>query len=155
MKPSATSLYLDHQLCFPLYAASRLTTKIYTPLLAELDLTYPQYLVMLVLWQHPKQSVNQIGEKLMLASNTLTPLLKRLEQKKLISRARSKSDERTVFINITKEGDALKEKALCIPEKILHSFSDQSVSITEILQFQQTLNKLVDTLQRKTSETNP
>ena len=81
MSASAESLYLEKQLCFPLYAASRLTTKIYAPLLKELDITYPQYLVLLVLWQHGEQSVNEVGNRLFLESNTVTPLLKRLEQK--------------------------------------------------------------------------
>ena len=82
-------LYLERQLCFPLYAASRLTTKIYEPYLKNLDLTYPQYLVLLVLWQNDAITVNEIGSRLFLESNTLTPLLKRLEQKELVTRKRS------------------------------------------------------------------
>lgn len=108
MSENLASLYLENQLCFPLYAASRLTTKIYTPFLNELDITYPQYLVLMILWQHPEQYVNEIGKKLLLESNTLTPLLKRMEQKNLIQRTRSQSDERSVVITLTENGLSLR-----------------------------------------------
>lgn len=146
MSASAESLFLEKQLCFPLYAASRLTTKIYAPLLKELDITYPQYLVLLVLWQHGEQSVNEIGNKLFLESNTVTPLLKRLEQKELISRNRSAEDERSVRIALTSKGELLKTEAMEIPEKIIGSFEDDSIDKAEILQFQKTLFKLVEIL---------
>lgn len=146
MSASAESLYLEKQLCFPLYAASRLTTKIYAHLLKELDITYPQYLVLLVLWQHGEQSVNEIGNKLFLESNTVTPLLKRLEQKQLISRNRSAEDERSVRIALTSKGELLKTEAMEIPEKIIDSFEDDSIDKAEILQFQKTLFKLVEIL---------
>lgn len=142
-------LYLENQLCFPLYAASRLTTKIYTPYLNELELTYPQYIVLLALWQYDDQSVNSIGEKLYLESNTLTPLLKRLEQKGLIRRKRSKQDERTVIISLTKEGKNLQQKAKEIPMKILASFSDTTIDENEIVAFQQTLFKLLGILDNR------
>lgn len=146
MSASAESLYLEKQLCFPLYAASRLTTKIYAPLLKELDITYPQYLVLLVLWQHGEQSVNEVGNRLFLESNTVTPLLKRLEQKQLISRNRSAEDERSVRIALTSKGELLKTEAMEIPEKIIGSFEDDSIDKAEILQFQKTLFKLVEIL---------
>ena len=146
MSASAESLFLEKQLCFPLYAASRLTTKIYTPLLKELDITYPQYLVLLVLWQHGEQSVNEVGNRLFLESNTVTPLLKRLEQKQLISRNRSAEDERSVRIALTSKGELLKTEAMEIPEKIIGSFEDDSIDKAEILQFQKTLFKLVEIL---------
>lgn len=146
MSASAESLYLEKQLCFPLYAASRLTTKIYAPLLKELDITYPQYLVLLVLWQHGEQSVNEVGNRLFLESNTVTPLLKRLEQKQLISRNRSAEDERSVRITLTSKGELLKTEAMEIPEKIIGSFEDDSIDKAEILQFQKTLFKLVEIL---------
>lgn len=146
MSASAESLFLEKQLCFPLYAASRLTTKIYAPLLKELDITYPQYLVLLVLWQHGEQSVNEIGNRLFLESNTVTPLLKRLEQKQLISRNRSAEDERSVRIALTSKGELLKTEAMEIPEKIIGSFEDDSIDKAEILQFQKTLFKLVEIL---------
>jgi DNA-binding MarR family transcriptional regulator len=143
------ALYLENQLCFPLYVASRLTTKIYAPLLKKLELTYPQYLVLLVLWQQGGQTVNQIGQRLYLESNTLTPLLKRLEQKKLISRRRSTVDERNVEIFLSKEGEDLKSKAMKIPSEIISSFEDKSLPEVEILQFQQSLFKLVEVLSKR------
>lgn len=148
MTEKQQNLYLENQLCFPLYAASRLTTQIYGPLLKKLDLTYPQYLVMLVMWQYGKQSVNTIGARVHLESNTLTPLLKRLEQKKLLQRKRSDKDERSVIITLTNAGAQLKEQAVEIPEKLISSFDD-SISFEEIKQFQQTLFKLVDVLKHK------
>lgn len=149
MSDKLASLYLENQLCFPLYAASRLTTKIYTPFLNELDITYPQYLVLMILWQHPEQSVNEIGKKLLLESNTLTPLLKRMEQKNLIQRTRSQSDERSVVITLTENGLSLREKALSIPEKIADSFQDESISKEEVIAFKQTLDKLLGILAEK------
>jgi DNA-binding MarR family transcriptional regulator len=149
MDRSGSKLYLENQLCYPLYATSRLTTQIYTPYLKELNLTYPQYLVLLVLWQHTEQTVNEIGNKLMLESNTLTPLLKRLEQKKLIVRARSEADERSVIISLTKKGDQLKNKAMNIPDRLMFAFKDSDITVTEIRKFQQTLFKLMDALGKK------
>lgn len=146
MSDTAAALYLENQLCFPLYAASRMTTKIYAPLLKALDLTYPQYLVMLVLWQHGEQTVNAIGSRLYLESNTLTPLLKRLEQKGLISRRRSSKDERSVLVQLTETGAQLKAKAQEIPKTIIESFNDSRLTEPEVLQFQKTLFKLVEIL---------
>lgn len=148
MEKNAEILYLENQLCFPLYAASRLTTQIYTPLLNELGITYPQYLVLMVLWQHSEQTVNEICTKLLLESNTVTPLLKRLEQKGILKRRRSNADERIVIISLTEEGEALKERALLIPGKIVGSFNDNSISPEEILQFRDTLKKLVKVLSK-------
>jgi len=148
MEKNAEILYLENQLCFPLYAASRLTTQIYTPLLNELGITYPQYLVLMVLWQHREQTVNEICTKLLLESNTVTPLLKRLEQKGILKRRRSDADERSVIISLTEEGEALKERALLIPGKIVGSFNDDSISQEEILQFRDTLKKLVKVLSK-------
>ncbi len=112
------SLRLADQLCFALYAASRAVTAAYTPLLAPLGLTYPQYLVMLVLWENDGASVKAIGEALALDSGTLTPLLKRLEAQGMVSRERSTVDERVVEIHLTKSGKALKAKAQSIPKKL-------------------------------------
>ena len=148
MENQAEILYLENQLCFPLYAASRLTTQIYTPLLNELGITYPQYLVLMVLWQHKEQTVNEICGKLLLESNTVTPLLKRLEQKGILTRKRSEADERSVIISLTEEGEALKERALLIPGKIIGSLNDDSISQEEILQFRDTLKKLVKVLSK-------
>lgn len=152
MDNQAPELYLENQLCFPLYAASRLTTKIYTPFLEELGITYPQYLVMLTLWQYQAQSVNSIGKRLFLESNTLTPLLKRLEQKNLIQRKRSQKDERTVMISLSQQGMDLKEKAMEVPKKIVESFHDRTISEEELLTFQKTLFKLLTVLEKKVTE---
>lgn len=112
------SLQLQNQLCFPLYVIAKEITGLYRPFLDELDITYPQYLVMMVLWENDGLSVNHIGEKLYLDSGTLTPLLKRLETKGFILRKRKKEDERVVEVFITETGKALKAKACKIPEKI-------------------------------------
>ncbi len=115
-------LMLDNQLCFQLYSASRAMTKLYQPLLKPLDLTYPQYLVMLVLWEMPmghKFTVTGLGEKLRLDSGTLTPLLKRLEGKHMVQRQRSHVDERQVWVRLTGLGESLKQQAKRIPEKLL------------------------------------
>ncbi|GEM63341.1 MarR family winged helix-turn-helix transcriptional regulator [Sphingobacterium faecium] len=119
-------LKLDNQLCFPLYALSREIIQRYRPHLDEIGLTYPQYLVLMVLWENDKQTVNQIGHKLLLDSGTLTPLLKRLEQKQIVLRQRSTVDERVVEISLTNMGIDLKKKAKCIPEKLI-----QELEITQ------------------------
>lgn len=148
MDTSFAHLYLENQLCFPLYAASRLTTKIYAPHLTALDLTYPQYLVLLVLWQHQTQTVNEIGEKLILESNTLTPLLKRMEQKELIKRKRSSNDERQVIIKLTDKGEQLQTLASEIPKKLIASFDNGQISELELINFQQILHKLIALINR-------
>jgi DNA-binding MarR family transcriptional regulator len=112
-------LKLENQLCFTLYAASRAVTQMYRPLLDELDLTYPQYLVMLVLWERDGLTVNEIGDLLQLDSGTLTPLLKKLETRGLLNRERDKGDERRVIITLLPDGRKLKKKALKIPEMLL------------------------------------
>ena len=149
MEKDFSVLYLEKQLCFPLYAASRLTTKIYEPFLSELDITYPQYLVLMVLWQNNPMTVSEIGKKLFLESNTLTPLLKRLEQKKLIQRTRSAEDERKVIVSLTSQGEDLKQSAVAIPGKIISTFSSEAFSADEIVAFQKTLNKLTSMLNEK------
>jgi DNA-binding MarR family transcriptional regulator len=103
-------LKLENQLCFPLYVIAKEITGLYRPFLDELDITYPQYLVMMVLWEHDGLPVNSIGEKLYLDSGTLTPLLKRLENKGFIERKRKKEDERVVEVFITESGRNLQEK---------------------------------------------
>lgn len=144
--PANEQLLLQNQICFPLYVASRLTTQLYTPLLKTLDITYPQYLVLLVLWEKKQCSVSEISHLLYLESNTLTPLLKRLEQKKLIARKRSEADERSVIISLTPDGAQLQEQALCIPEKILSAFQDPSMSREQVLDFQRILQKMIHVL---------
>jgi DNA-binding MarR family transcriptional regulator len=128
-KPSAADapLRLDNQICFAVYSAAHAFNRVYKPLLDRLGLTYPQYLVMLVLWERDDVPVKHIGEKLFLDSGTLTPLLKRLEAAHLVKRSRSREDERQVLIALTPQGYALKEKARAVPQSILAA-SDCSVS---------------------------
>lgn len=128
-KPSAADapLRLDNQICFAVYSAAHAFNRVYKPLLDRLGLTYPQYLVMLVLWERDDVPVKDIGEKLFLDSGTLTPLLKRLEAAYLVKRSRSREDERQVLIALTPQGHALKEKARAVPQSILAA-SDCSVS---------------------------
>ena len=111
-------LKLDNQICFPLYAASREVIKRYHPLLADLDLTYTQYVCMMVLWEHRSISSRELGEKLFLDSGTLTPVLKSMEAKGLITRARSDKDERVLTVTLTEEGIALRKKAEDVPAKL-------------------------------------
>jgi DNA-binding MarR family transcriptional regulator len=113
------ALKLDHQLCFALYAASRAVTQAYGPLLEPLGLTYPQYLVMLVLWEQDGVSVGTLGDRLLLDSGTLTPLLKRMESMGLLKRTRSSQDERVVIIALTAQGRALRNKAKGVPAELV------------------------------------
>ena len=110
-------LKLDDQLCFPLYACSREVIKAYKPYLDKLELTYTQYIVMIVLWSRKFATVKELGKDLYLDSGTLTPLLKKLEAKGLLTRARSVKDERNLIVTITEAGEKLRDKALGIPEK--------------------------------------
>lgn len=116
---SVRSLLLDNQLCFPIYAAARAMMQAYQPLLAKLGLTYPQYLVLMVLWENDGRSVKELGERLYLDSGTLTPLLKRLEEANLVRRTRATHDERVVEVSLTAEGKRLRKRAEEIPEEIL------------------------------------
>ena len=111
-------LALDKQLCFALYATSLAMTKVYKPLLAPLGLTYPQYLVLLVLWEGDGVTVSQLGDRLALDSGTLTPLLKRLEQQGLLQRLRDAADERRVLLQLTAAGRALQARAVAVPQAI-------------------------------------
>jgi len=119
VKTPANLLDLDAQLCFALYSSSLAMTKAYKPLLAELGLTYPQYLVMLALWQHGNQGVGELGERLYLDSGTLTPLCKRLETMGLLQRRRAEHDERHVEVSMTAAGKRLRAKAEALPLCIL------------------------------------
>ncbi|QIH35692.1 MarR family transcriptional regulator [Sphingobacterium sp. DR205] len=114
-------LKLDKQLCFSVYVLHREIMQRYRAILEEVDLTYPQYITMMALWENDEQTVNQLGEKLFLDNGTLTPLLKRLEGKSLLTRTRSKTDERVVKIQLTTQGAELKEKASCIPMQIFEA----------------------------------
>ena len=111
-------LRLSSQLCFPLYACAKEIVKKYKPFLDELDLTYTQYITMMVMWENEKVNVKELGELLYLDSGTLTPVLKKLEQKKFIDRHRDKDDERVLNVTLTETGRELKDKALDVPEKM-------------------------------------
>jgi MarR family transcriptional regulator, organic hydroperoxide resistance regulator len=116
----STPLLLENQLCFRIYSLNKAMVKLYAPLLQELNLTYPQYLVMLVLWQqHEAISVNALGERLVLESGTLSPLLKRMEKLSLLTRTRCADDERKVLVELSAHGKNLKQKAKLIPAKML------------------------------------
>ena len=112
-------LMLDNQICFAVYSTAHAFNRVYKPLLDKLGLTYPQYLVMLALWERDDVPVKDIGERLFLDSGTLTPLLKRLEAAGLVKRTRSTEDERQVLIELTSQGHALKEKARAVPQGVL------------------------------------
>ena len=111
-------LKLSHQLCFPLYACSREMIKLYKPWLDELGLTYTQYITMMVLWEHKAMTVKALGQELYLDSGTLTPLLKKLEEKGLVTRRRSDLDERNLIVTITEKGEAMRDQALHIPAEM-------------------------------------
>ena len=138
-------LALDKQLCFALYSASLAMTKVYKPLLAPLGLTYPQYLVMLALWEEDAQSVSQLGDKLALDSGTLTPLLKRLESQGQLSRQRDAGDERRVIVRLTDAGRHLKIAARSVPRAIGRA---SGCELGEIVDLTRQLTTIRDALSR-------
>jgi DNA-binding MarR family transcriptional regulator len=135
-------LKLENQVCFPIYAASRLVTRLYQPYFDKLDITYPQYLVFLLLWEKDSRNVSDISHCLYLESSTLTPLLKRMEAKGYIKRKRSAEDERSVFIQLTAKGKKLEEKASAIPMQIVSKMQTEEISVDEILKMKDTLQKI-------------
>lgn len=137
-------LKLENQFCFPLYAVSRMITQKYKPLLDELGITYPQYLVLMVLWENDGVPVKELSEKLFLETNTLTPLLKRLEQKEIISRTRSKEDERNVIISLTSTGSSLKTKALAVPNQLITQLDCLHMNESEIRTLKHILDKFLN-----------
>ncbi len=140
-------LKLDNQLCFPLYATSRLIVRAYQPFLNKLNLTYPQYLVLMVLWEEDAQPVNDIAKKLILNTNTITPLLKRMETLGLISRTKSSEDERKVIVLLSEKGKAMKEDALKIPEELKASLKVEEIPQAEMIALKQTLQAFIEQLQ--------
>lgn len=144
MSENYEALKLENQLCFPLYACSKEVVRKYKPFLDEIDLTYTQYITMMVLWEHKKLSVKDVGEYLLLDSGTLTPLLKTLEKKGLIVRTRSKEDERVLFVEITEDGIKLREKAVEIPSKV---GSCIKLDEEDAVQLYKLLHKLLDNIQ--------
>ncbi|MEJ2766550.1 MarR family transcriptional regulator [Photobacterium sp. MCCC 1A19761] len=139
----ASDLVLEKQVCFSLYSAANAMIRAYRPLLAQLDLTYPQYLVMMVLWSENGINVKDLGTRLHLDSGTLTPLLKRLEGKGLVSRRRSDKDERVRELYLTEQGDALKAQAESIPAAI---FCKSALPLEELMALKQRCDQLVENL---------
>lgn len=142
-------LKLENQLCFPVYAVSRLITRIYQPYLDEIGITYPQYLVLLVLWERDKRTVNEISRRLFLNTNTTTPLLKRLELQGLVSRQRSGEDERKVIIALTGKGRKMQPRAADIPGKISAGLASETISMSDLIGLKEKLYSLIDTLSGK------
>lgn len=136
---------LGDQLCFPFYLIAKEITGMYRPFLEELDITYSQYLVMMVLWEYERLTVNQIGEKLHLDSGTLTPLLKRLEAKSYIIRHRKKEDERVVEVFLTEEGNQLQKKACIIPGKMQEKLN---LSESDVVELKATVTKLLKIIEK-------
>src|SRR5882762_622602 len=142
-KPALDPLLLGNQICFAVYSTAHAFNRVYKPLLDRLGLTYPQYLVMMVLWEQDGVPVKDIGEKLFLDSGTLTPLLKRMEAADLVKRTRSTEDERQVLIALTPHGHALREKARAVPQAILAS---SACSMGELFEMKDELVALRDKL---------
>lgn len=139
-------LKIDNQLCFPLYACSKEIVRRYKPFLEEIDLTYTQYITMMVLWEKKEINVKELGKQLFLDSGTLTPVLKRLEQKNLISRQRDSRDERNLIVRLTAEGELLKEKAVKIPGKMAGCVSLSEQDAAELYQL---LHKVLQSFRDK------
>lgn len=136
-------LKLENQLCFPLYAASRLVTRLYQPYLDELGVTYPQYLVLLVLWEQDGITVNDLSKKLILNTNTTTPLLKRLEAMGIIIRKRSGSDERKVIISLTEKGRKMQDEASGIPARLSAGLISDGMSADDLLELKDKLHSII------------
>nr|WP_320022655.1 MarR family transcriptional regulator [uncultured Draconibacterium sp.] len=134
-------LKLKSQVCFPIYALSREIISVYRPILEELDLTYPQYLAMIVLWENEPQKVNEIGDKLNLDNGTITPLLKRMAAKGLISRKRNSKDERVVEISLTKSGKQLQTKAANAPHKVVKAMG---ITPEDLMQLKELVLKILN-----------
>ncbi|CAM3307868.1 MarR family transcriptional regulator [Paenibacillus lupini] len=138
-------LKLDNQICFAFYACSREITKLYRPILAELGLTYTQYITLLALWEQDNVSVKELGAKLLLDSGTLTPLLKKLESMGLLTRARDKSDERHLIVRLTEKGQELRKQAECVPGRL---YEGTDIEPEELI----SLRKQVQSLMNKINE---
>jgi len=136
-------LKLSNQLCFPVYAASRLITREYQPYLDKMGITYPQYLVLMVLWESDGISVNAIAQKLLLNTNTVTPLLKRMEVQGILSRNRSESDERKVIVLLTDKGKAMRIEASTIPEKLAAGLNADTMKMEDLVDLRDKLNTLI------------
>lgn len=149
---SFEQLRLDNQICFPIYVVSRLFVREYQPFLDELGITYPQYLVLMVLWECDHLMVSEISEKLLLNSNTITPLLKRMETQELIKRQRSGSDERKVIVSLTVKGKELETGAAKIPEQFISGLLSASIGLEDLKKLKDTLSILIDQLSSENAE---
>ena len=145
-------LKLENQLCFPLYAASRLIIREYQQHLDKLEITYPQYLVLMVLWETDNMSVNDISQKLILNTNTVTPLLKRMEVQGIITRNRSEEDERKVLVKLTEKGIGMRMEASTIPEKLTACIISDALNVEELIDMKEKLNVLIDFLLKSKTE---
>jgi len=144
MNEKYDGLKLKNQVCFPLYAASREVIKLYRPYLEAIDLTYTQYIAMLVFWEEKKLSVKELGQRLFLDSGTLTPVLKSLESKGYVQRYRSRQDERVLLVEITEKGEMLREHAASIPEPVSRCVN---LDIEDAMQLYTLLYKVLDNIQ--------
>ncbi len=142
-------LKLNNQVCFPIYAASRLIIREYQPLLDKLGITYPQYLVLMVLWENDNVPVSEITKKLILNTNTVTPLLKRMQTQELITRARSTKDERQVTISLTEKGKQLRVQAAEIPMKLVEKLDTGQLDVNDLIDLREKLNLLIESIQSK------
>ena len=139
---------LDNQLCFRLYTASRLITQAYHPLLSSHGLTYPQYIVLMVLWEKDSQPVNDIAKRLLLETNTVTPLLKRMEAEGILTRTQGKKDARQMIVSLTRKGQELQEKLTDIPETVGRSVLCQSVTPETVPGLYRMLDDIIGQLRR-------
>lgn len=141
-----SQLKLSNQICFPIYSVSRLITKAYKPFLDKMGITYPQYLVLMVLWENDEITVNQITEKLLLNTNTLSPLLKRMEKMEIIERNRCQEDERSVIIKLTQKGKELKNQAILIPDQLIKLLVTENIKLEDMIQLKNLLNEWISVL---------
>ncbi len=139
-------LKLENQLCFPLYAASRLITRAYQPFLDELGITYPQYLVLMVLWEQRELPVNDIAKKLHLKTNTITPLLKRMEDQAWIIRKKDPKDQRKVIIGLSSKAKSIEAKALCIPKALAQEFNQGPMNLADAIKLKEGIDRLISAM---------
>lgn len=142
-------LKLENQLCFRLYAVSRLITQAYKPLLMSLGITYPQYLVLLVLWEKDRQPVNDIAKRLILNTNTVTPLLQRMESEGIVKRSKNKEDARKVIVSLTEMGKSMEKKAASIPMDIVNTFSCENLNAESGGEMMKTLDEFIQILNKE------
>ena len=142
-------LQLDNQICFRLYTAARLVTQAYTPILTALGITYPQYLVLMVLWEQDNQPVNDIAHRLFLETNTVTPLLQRMEKLGIVSRRKGKEDKRQQIVSLTKKGKALEEEAFAqVPSGMGEQLSACPMKVEDYQRLAQELDSIINTLKK-------